>query len=593
MVYSQKREILTSKGSIMFYLQSKGVAMKRKLLILSVFVIMIGLFPLKSMSATGDIASGNDCGVDWRITSGGDLIIGTAGKTQSFTIYNTAPWKPYNKSVKTVRFAGSVTGQGDINSMFTGCESLYSVDFTGFNTINVTNMDSMFSSCKSLEHLDLSGLDTRNVTYMGYMFSGCSSLCNLNLTGLNTKKVTNMGGMFSECSSLKNLDLSGFDTSNVTEMYWMFSKSGLVNLDLSGFDTRSVVHMNNMFWNCTSLVSLDLSGFDNRNVTDVTQMFQGCSSLTDINLSGFNTSNITSFGSIFKGCSSLKSLNLSGFDTSNLTSMGGMFSDCSSLTYINFSGFDTSKVTSMINLFYNCSSLTNLDLSGFDTRNLKNPSGMFSGCSALKTLDISSFNMRNVSSEIEMFTGCSSLKSLNAPINVGVDIDLPIVMIDSEAKEYTVLPKNLSSSILLNRKPCNHQWDAGKITKKAGYTHTGTKVYTCTICGDTKSSTIPKLNASAITPAKVAISSAKVSGKTVTLTWKKVAKKTKGYQVAVKNKKTKKVKYYTVKASSKSKISKKIKLKKGTYAVRVRAYNIVEGKKFYGSWSKSKVGKIK
>ena len=138
-----------------------------------------------------------------------------------------------------------------------------------------------------------------------------------------------------------------------------------------------------------------------------------------------------------------------------------------------------------------------------------------------------------------------------------------------------------------------HAWDNGTVTQPAKYLSTGTKVYTCSNCGAMKSETIPKLDASKITPAKVKLTSAKVSGKKLTLTWKRVSKKTKGYQIAVKNKKTKKVKHYTVKAGSKSKISKKIKLKKGTYAVKVRAYNIVEGHKFYGAWSKVKGGRIK
>lgn len=141
--------------------------------------------------------------------------------------------------------------------------------------------------------------------------------------------------------------------------------------------------------------------------------------------------------------------------------------------------------------------------------------------------------------------------------------------------------------------PDAHKWNSGKVTKPNGYTHTGVKTYTCTECGLTRSSAIAKLNAAAVTPARVTLSSAKVSGKKLTLKWKRVAKNTKGYQVAIKNKKTKKVKYYNVGASSKSKISKKIKLKKGTYAVMVRAYNVVNGETIYGKWSNVKVGKVK
>ena len=141
--------------------------------------------------------------------------------------------------------------------------------------------------------------------------------------------------------------------------------------------------------------------------------------------------------------------------------------------------------------------------------------------------------------------------------------------------------------------PNAHTWNGGVVKKAAGYTHTGVKTHTCTVCGATKSTTIPSLNPAPVTPARAKIVSAKVKSKKVTVKWNRIKAKTKGYQVAVKNKKTKEVKVYNVKASSKSKITKTLKLKKGTYAVMVRAYNVVNGETIYGKWSNVKVGKVK
>ena len=47
-----------------------------------------------------------------------------------------------------------------------------------------------------------------------------------------------------------------------------------------------------------------------------------------------------------------------------------------------------------------------------------------------------------------------------------------------------------------------HQWDAGKITKKATTTTTGIRTYTCTKCGATKKETIPKVVPKKATPGK-------------------------------------------------------------------------------------------
>ncbi|HBE54675.1 MAG TPA: BspA family leucine-rich repeat surface protein, partial [Prevotellaceae bacterium] len=51
---------------------------------------------------------------------------------------------------------------------------------------------------------------TANVTDMSQMFSDCQSLASLDLSGFNTEKVKYMSSMFYDCYSLKMLDLSNF-----------------------------------------------------------------------------------------------------------------------------------------------------------------------------------------------------------------------------------------------------------------------------------------------------------------------------------------------------------------------------------------------
>ena len=56
------------------------------------------------------------------------------------------------------------------------------------------------------------------ITNASSMFSGCDSLKSINLSSFNTSKTTNMGNMFDGCSSLTNINLSSFNTSKVTDM---------------------------------------------------------------------------------------------------------------------------------------------------------------------------------------------------------------------------------------------------------------------------------------------------------------------------------------------------------------------------------------
>ena len=56
------------------------------------------------------------------------------------------------------------------------------------------------------------------------MLCGCKSLESLDLSGWDTSNVTDMSYMFSNCQYLESLDLSGWDISNVEDVHWMFFK---------------------------------------------------------------------------------------------------------------------------------------------------------------------------------------------------------------------------------------------------------------------------------------------------------------------------------------------------------------------------------
>lgn len=266
--------------------------------------------------------------------------------------------------------------------------------------VSATTCQRMFGGMGNCTTMDLSGLDTSNVTNMSGMFRDCSSLTNLDVSNFDTSNVTNMTSMFSYCSSLTNLDLSSFDTSMVTTMNSMFYEcSVLASLDVSGFDTSNVTNMNTMFCNCKQLTSLDVSGFDTSNVTNMHDMFYGCKALTSLDLSSFDTSNVNNMENMFAYCRALTSLDLSGWDTSGVTDMDYMFKSCSSLTSLDVSGFDTSSVTSMREMFSGCSSLTGLDVSGFDTSNVEYMGSMFNECSLLNTIKLGedfAFNGNNI-----------------------------------------------------------------------------------------------------------------------------------------------------------------------------------------------------
>lgn len=110
--------------------------------------------------------------------------------------------------------------------------------FEYFNTQSVTSMESMFSNCNALETIDLSRLNTSNVTNMSMMFSFCRNLQSLDLTRIDMSKVTDVSGMF-------------YGSSELTTIYcdddWS-TNSTISNSDMLFTNCRNLVGGNGTAW---------------------------------------------------------------------------------------------------------------------------------------------------------------------------------------------------------------------------------------------------------------------------------------------------------------------------------------------------------
>lgn len=347
----------------------------------------------------------------------------------------------------------------------------------------------LFSSCQSLESLDLSGFNTENVSSMVSMFSQCSSLRSLDLSSFNTSKVIDMNLMFYKCINLESIDLSSFDTENLQRMAHMFSScTKLEMLDLSSFATPNMSSMPCAFQYCKNLKKIYVtSAFTTDKVTEGPYAFAGCVNLPNFNpdktgvemahtgeggyltaataswvrwdaptgtlsfhrgatkpvgdnildlgtgtspdwgtyaaeikkvvfKAGFRDETHWTCSKWFSGCTNLTSIEgIENLNTSNVKYMNEMFGQCSNLETLDLSHFNTENVVNMSNMFNGCTKLHKLNISSFNTENVTNMYGMFYGCSSLETLDLSHFNTRYVRKDgmNYMFNGCSSLSSLD------------------------------------------------------------------------------------------------------------------------------------------------------------------------------------
>lgn len=267
-----------------------------------------------------------------------------------------------------------------------------------------------FEALTTIEHLDY--LNTSEVEYMNSMFTKCTSLETLDLSSFNTEKVTDMQTMFEGSTNLRTINLpKGFIGSNVTDLNGMFRGCvSLTELDLSGSNAEKVKNMGSMFYGCVALSNLNLSGFKTGSLTEMRYLFSSCQSLESLDLSGFNTENVTSMASMFSQCSSLRSLDLSSFNTSRVIGMNLMFFNCTNLESIDLSSFETENLQQMPHMFYSCTKLEKLDLSSFATPNMTSMLSAFQNCKNLKTIYVTSaFTTDKVTEGRTAFAGCVNL----------------------------------------------------------------------------------------------------------------------------------------------------------------------------------------
>ena len=125
----------------------------------------------------------------------------------------------------------------------------------------------MFYTCNSLTSLNISGWDTSKVTNMSFMFDSCYSFISLDLSGFDTANVTNMRAMFQSCQHLIDLDISSWDTAKVTDTQGMFNSDlHLTDIYVSErWNMDAVTNSTDMFHSCESLPGYDSSVIDKTN----------------------------------------------------------------------------------------------------------------------------------------------------------------------------------------------------------------------------------------------------------------------------------------------------------------------------------------
>ena len=196
---------------------------------------------------------------------------------------NKPDWESSAESITKVVFDESFAEYRPTSCYcwFNGFKNLTTiVGIENLITDQVTSFKGMFQDCPQLQSVDLSGFNTANATDISCMFRR-TTFKKLDLSSFTTEDVTDFGSMFEDCSSLEEVDLHTFDTKSATNFWCMFLNCRqLTELDLPGFDTQSNPKTGHMFQGCTSLTTIFVGdSWANGSITDAELMFYDCGNL--------------------------------------------------------------------------------------------------------------------------------------------------------------------------------------------------------------------------------------------------------------------------------------------------------------------------
>ena len=278
--------------------------------------------------------------------------------------------------VKSIEINNFITNRVEnMTSLFCGCEQLQNLNdvIKSFDTSKVTKMFEAFGGCSQVTDLDLSHFDVSKLSGSGLQstFSECINLNTLNLTGWTSPSVTSLYCTFYNCKNLTSLDLSDWNISNVTTMRDMFKNcSSLTSITFgSNWDTSKVTNIRGLFYNCNSLTSLDVSNWDTSKVETMESVFYGCHQLKLKGVEQWNVENCDQFTYTFYKCYAIETLNLSGWSLKKASGYYRMFGGLTSLKILippKWRQFNSNGSASFYRMFEDCESLEYLDFKDFD-----------------------------------------------------------------------------------------------------------------------------------------------------------------------------------------------------------------------------------
>lgn len=230
------------------------------------------------------------------------------------------------------------------------------------------DLNKLYWNCRNATTIDISGVDFSETTNIRDMFSEDKSLTSIiGFNEANFNKVTNASWTFKNTPNLAiPIDLSNLNRDEPVYMENTFNNCGVTSLTgLTGIKLSAANHLGT-FQNMDNMINLDISGIDTSRVinfgTAWTSYVYGGKNIETVDISNLNLLGCGAEGSLYDLCRSmpkLKSLVSKNAEVSNLVGLDTFLYDCPLLTDLDLESWDISNVTSQGNFARQSSKLTN------------------------------------------------------------------------------------------------------------------------------------------------------------------------------------------------------------------------------------------
>lgn len=410
-----------------------------------------------------DTVHSGKCGKDltWTLENG-VLTIEGLDNMENYSSVASTPWADYALEIGIVKLPDELTSIGDY--AFAGCKNLTEIELPKkLKSIGYY----AFDGCQNLKEITIPHqLEALSI----FTFRGCTNLAKVNFSANST--IDTIGAYaFYGCRSLKSID---FPQSLKTIGQAAFEYTGLVNVKFN-YDLETIY--DSAFDACHDLVSVEID----RNVSSIGDwVFDECEKLREINVATGNSSYSSVDGVLFNKGKTLLIKYPAGHERTHYSIPSGVaeitrcaFSETqhlasvsipSSVKTINQNVFDVTAKYGFTDVFYDGS-----------TESWANISIASNGNDGLSTAVIHYGGKCGPGYETE------TKNTPAACTTPGIKDRIVCATCGAVIVAGTDIPAT------------GHTWNDGEVTVRATCDAEGVMTYTCTVCGGTKTESIPAI----------------------------------------------------------------------------------------------------